>query len=253
MSYASRFGSLIVLLAVCFGFVPVASPRAQAAVRAVAPAAAASAQPAQFPVLATAAPAPLQAPPAPVPGLTLTLVAVPNPVAVGATVTVSITVQNQGTAAADQLQVRMSLPGETTALPGGTATTPGQRLQWDVARLDTQQTATLTATLRVDRMPLVGALVFRGVATARNVRGPTRSTGGVVVFDPAQGPATTIFTPGAPTQLHSSDGLVTVVVPARAATRLLTLRHARTPVPGTRPPTTTPLGRRSFGVLPLFW
>ena len=66
------------------------------------------------------------------------------------------------------------------------------------------------------------------------------------VLDRSNRPVSTPFTPGTPATLRSSDGHVRVQLPPTAATRVLTLRHAASPLPGTPLVPHSVAGRRGF-------
>jgi hypothetical protein len=168
---------------------------------------------------------PTQAAPNPhLPSLALALDITPDPVVVGETATITLTIANGAPDPADGLVVTLPTPDGALALPGPGFLNPARGWEWNLGHLDGQAEATLTATLRLLRIPDGQALLAQPQATAARFATPVTAHGGAVAVS-ARGSATAHFSPDAPAELRSRDGRVSVRLPAHAANRRLTLRH----------------------------
>jgi hypothetical protein len=233
---AARRCAYLLLIALVSGWLPQAQVIAPLPAAAVAPAAPAGGALGDPPV-AAAVPIVTQPIPNPLPpGLVLELAVAPDPVAIGETATLSVTVSNRAPYPAEALDVTVPTPDGALAVPGPGTVGPQQGWRWNT-RLDGNGSMVLTGTLRLIGNPPGAALLLRAQAMATGLTTPVQARGGALVIDRAHGVATVPFTPGTLATLRSPDDQVTVLFPASAASRALTLRYGQTPPSGqARPP-----------------
>jgi len=234
----------LVIIGLLLGFIPpAATPQAQAHSAAIAgpPAANAAAPAAAVRTARTSNYAPL-------PSIALGLAVAPDPIGVGETATISVTVENRTAIAATNLIITLPAPDGTLAQPGPGQVGPTQGWRWSLGTFAGSSTTTVTGTLWLVRTPASEAVLLHAQATAANITWPVEATAGAPAIDRSLGPATVPFNPGTAAQLRSSDGRVTVDIPAQAANRSLVFRHGTTPLAGGAiPAKPLPGGRRGVG------
>lgn len=102
-------------------------------------------------------------------------------VRVGEVVTVTVHVENRGRAAAENVAVRLPLPDGAVALDASAPARTPQGWGWSIGQLQSGQSATLTTTLHLVRMPAGEALLLTPQATATNISAPATVDGGALV------------------------------------------------------------------------
>jgi len=186
------------------------------------------------------------------PSIVLQIGIAPDPIAVGDTAVLTVTVTNQDPDPANDLVITAPTPDGALALPGPNTVTPTRGWRWSQPRLEGNNSSlVLTGTLRLVRNLPGDALILAAQATVRGIATPITVSGGAVVVDRARGPVTVPFTPGAATVLRSSDGRLTLAVPARVAARRLTLRHTPRPTRGVNSPPAIVGYKRGLGAFTL--
>src|SRR5207247_8766270 len=100
------------------------------------------------------------------PVLAMALTVAPDPVVVGETAAITVPLSNSATAPAEDVDVMLPAPDGALALPGPSTVSPTQGWHWQPGHLDGQSSVTLTATLRLVRMPSGEALLVHAQATA---------------------------------------------------------------------------------------
>ncbi|WP_029215371.1 RHS repeat-associated core domain-containing protein [Kallotenue papyrolyticum] len=157
------------------------------------------------------------------PSLVIDVQANPDPIALGEPLTISVAILNQAQVAAQQVEISLPVPAHSRPAANAALQSDGRAWHWTIAELPGGATATLTATLTLDRVPASGAVVLRPTVHAQRLTMPVQAVGGALVL-PEDGLASR-FVPGQAGRLRSADGRIEVELPARAARRALQLRQ----------------------------
>ncbi|WP_026371041.1 RHS repeat-associated core domain-containing protein [Kallotenue papyrolyticum] len=157
------------------------------------------------------------------PSLVIDVQANPDPISVGEPLTISVAILNQAQVAARQVEVSLPVPAHSRPAANAALQSDGRAWRWTLAELPGGASATLTATLTLDRVPASGAVVVRPTVRAQRLTMPVQAVGGALVL-PEDGLASR-FVPGQAGRLRSADGRIEVELPARAARRALQLRQ----------------------------
>ena len=160
--------------------------------------------------------------------LVLTLEVNPTTVLVGDTASITVTIRNTTGRTATDVVVTLPAPAESVPVPAP-AYQPAQRhWQWTLPHLAAFESHSMTAQVRVVRLPDGAALVATAAAIGTNSPRQTVTGGALVAARPPDGRgATARFVPGQRAVLDRSNERIKVTMSGGAARQPLSLR-ART-------------------------
>lgn len=127
------------------------------------------------------------------PSIGLALTVDPSPITVGETATLTLTLTNQAPSPATDLVITIAPPPDTVLEPGDGFVSSTQGWRWTRARLAGESSLSVTATVRVPRLPVSETLLTQAMVQAAQLTVPLCTSGGALVEDRTRGPGVARF------------------------------------------------------------